>query len=40
VPLPPAQLALLPGATHVDMLDRVEWLSSMIMAFLTPPPQA
>jgi pimeloyl-ACP methyl ester carboxylesterase len=37
-PLPPAQLAILPGTTHVDLLDRVEWLSSMILAFLRPPP--
>jgi pimeloyl-ACP methyl ester carboxylesterase len=37
-----AQLALLPGTTHEGVLDRVEWLSSMILAFLTPshaPPR-
>ena len=39
VPLPAAQLAILPGTNHVDLLDRVDWLSSMIMAFLTPPHQ-
>jgi pimeloyl-ACP methyl ester carboxylesterase len=33
-----AQLALLPGTSHEGMLDRVEWLSSMITAFLMPPP--
>jgi pimeloyl-ACP methyl ester carboxylesterase len=37
VGIPRAQLAVLPGTTHVGMLDRVEWLSSMILAFLTPP---
>ncbi len=36
--LPPTQLAILPGTNHVDLLDRVEWVSSMIGAFLTPPP--
>jgi pimeloyl-ACP methyl ester carboxylesterase len=32
----PAQLALLPGTSHEEVLDRVEWLSSMITAFLLP----
>jgi pimeloyl-ACP methyl ester carboxylesterase len=36
VGLPPAQLAVLPGTSHVGVLDRVDWLSSMILAFLTP----
>jgi hypothetical protein len=36
--LPHAQLAVLPGTTHVGLLDRVDWLSSMIVAFLRPPP--
>jgi pimeloyl-ACP methyl ester carboxylesterase len=36
----PAQLALLPGTTHEGMLDRVEWLSSMITRFLMPVPGA
>jgi pimeloyl-ACP methyl ester carboxylesterase len=31
-----AQLALLPGTSHEDLLDRVEWLSSMITEFLMP----
>jgi pimeloyl-ACP methyl ester carboxylesterase len=39
VPLPAAQLAILPGTNHVDLLDRIDWLSSMIVAFLTPRPQ-
>jgi pimeloyl-ACP methyl ester carboxylesterase len=34
VDLPRAQLAVLPGTTHVGMLDRVDWLSSMIITFL------
>jgi hypothetical protein len=32
--LPRSQLAVLPGTSHVGMLERVEWLSSMILAFL------
>jgi hypothetical protein len=35
--LPPSQLALLPGTSHEGVLDRVDWLSSMILAFLRPP---
>jgi pimeloyl-ACP methyl ester carboxylesterase len=35
VELPPAQLAVLPGTSHVSLLDRVDWLSSMIITFLT-----
>ena len=31
-----AQLALLPGTSHEGMLDRVDWLSSMIARFLMP----
>jgi pimeloyl-ACP methyl ester carboxylesterase len=34
VELPPSQLALLPGTSHEGVLDRVDWLSSMILAFL------
>jgi pimeloyl-ACP methyl ester carboxylesterase len=37
VGLPRAQLAVLPGTTHVGLLDRVEWLSSMIVGFLNDP---
>jgi pimeloyl-ACP methyl ester carboxylesterase len=36
--VPRAQLALLPGTSHEGVLDRVDWLSSMIVAFLTPLP--
>lgn len=39
VGLPQAQLAVLPGTTHEGMLDRDDWLASMILAFLTPPQQ-
>lgn len=35
-----AQLAVLPGTSHEDILDRVEWLSSMITPFLLPQPQS
>jgi pimeloyl-ACP methyl ester carboxylesterase len=34
VGLPRSQLAVLPGTTHEGLLDRVDWLSSMILAFL------
>jgi pimeloyl-ACP methyl ester carboxylesterase len=36
-PVPPSQhqLAILPGTTHVGMLDRVDWLESIICEFLT-----
>jgi pimeloyl-ACP methyl ester carboxylesterase len=36
VGLPQAQLAVLPGTSHIGVLDRVDWLSSMILAFLSP----
>lgn len=32
--LPASQLAVLPGTSHVGLLDRVEWLQSMIFEFL------
>jgi len=35
---PRAQLAVLPGTTHEGLLDRVDWLHSMIVAFLRPDP--
>jgi pimeloyl-ACP methyl ester carboxylesterase len=39
--LPRSQLAVLPGTTHVTLVDRAEWLVSMIDAFLdTPTPAA
>lgn len=39
--LPAAQLAILPGTTHVGMLDRADWLLAMIPSFLDAPmPEA
>ena len=35
--LPKSQLAVLPATTHVGVIDRTEWLLSMIPAFLDPP---
>jgi pimeloyl-ACP methyl ester carboxylesterase len=35
--LPNAQLAILPGTTHIGMLFRVDWLESMITEFLDAP---
>jgi pimeloyl-ACP methyl ester carboxylesterase len=35
--LPRAQLAVLPGTTHVTFIDRTEWLVSMISSFLDAP---
>ncbi len=35
--LPRAQLAVLPGTTHVTLVDRADWLLSMITAFLDAP---
>jgi pimeloyl-ACP methyl ester carboxylesterase len=34
VGLPSARLAILPGTTHVGLLERVDWLSSMIVELL------
>jgi pimeloyl-ACP methyl ester carboxylesterase len=34
VGLPSARLAILPGTTHVGLLERVGWLSSMVVEFL------
>jgi pimeloyl-ACP methyl ester carboxylesterase len=31
--LPQSQLAVLPGTTHEGIVDRVDWLSSMILSF-------
>jgi pimeloyl-ACP methyl ester carboxylesterase len=39
VGLPRSQLAVLPGTTHVTLVDRAEWLASMITAFLDAPVQ-
>jgi hypothetical protein len=30
------QLALLPGTSHEGVLDRIDWLHSMIVGFLEP----
>lgn len=39
--LPRAQLAVLPGTSHVAVVDRADWLLSMIAAFLDAPmPEA
>ncbi len=35
--LPASRLAVLPGTTHVGMLERVDWLTSMITEFLDAP---
>jgi pimeloyl-ACP methyl ester carboxylesterase len=32
--LPASQLAILPGTTHVGMLERAGWISSMVTTFL------
>jgi pimeloyl-ACP methyl ester carboxylesterase len=37
VPMPPTQLAVLPGTTHMMLIARTEWLGSMIPAFLDAP---
>jgi pimeloyl-ACP methyl ester carboxylesterase len=37
VGLPRPRLAVLPGTTHVTLVDRAEWLVSMITAFLDAP---
>jgi pimeloyl-ACP methyl ester carboxylesterase len=36
--LPAAQLAVLPGTTHLGILERAEWLLAMIPPFLDAPP--
>lgn len=35
--LPASQLAILPGTSHVTMVDRAEWLAPMINSFLDRP---
>jgi pimeloyl-ACP methyl ester carboxylesterase len=35
--LPAAQLAVLPGTTHVGILDRADWLLAMVPPFLDAP---
>jgi len=38
--MPASQLAVLAGTSHVGVLDRVEWLRSMILEFLDPAQRA
>ena len=39
--LPDSQLAVLPGTSHVTLVDRADWLVSMITSFLEAPmPEA
>jgi pimeloyl-ACP methyl ester carboxylesterase len=35
--LPRSQLAVLPGTTHVTLVDRADWLTSMVTEFLDAP---
>ena len=35
--MPNSQLAILPGTSHVTLVDRVDWLVSMIDSFLDAP---
>jgi len=34
--LPTSQLGILPGTTHTGMLERAEWIASMVTTFLAP----
>ena len=36
--MPRSQLSVLPGTSHVGMLERVEWLSAMILEFVAGSP--
>ena len=36
--LPRSQLAVLAGTTHVTVVNRTDWLLSMVTAFLDVPP--
>jgi pimeloyl-ACP methyl ester carboxylesterase len=38
--LPNSQLAILPGTSHVTLVDRAEWIVSMVNAFLDAPVHA
>jgi pimeloyl-ACP methyl ester carboxylesterase len=40
VSLPNVRLAVLPGTTHITLVDRAEWLVPMIMRFLDAPRPA
>jgi hypothetical protein len=35
--MPNSQLAVLPGTSHVTLVDRADWLVSMINVFLDAP---
>ncbi len=35
--LPPARLAVLPGTTHITLMERTDWLHSMITEFIDAP---
>lgn len=35
--VPPSRLAVLPGTTHVSLIDRADWLVSMLTDFLDAP---
>ncbi len=38
--LPESQLAIIPGSTHVGVMEKTDWLLPMIIAFLDKPPAA
>jgi pimeloyl-ACP methyl ester carboxylesterase len=38
--LPDSELAILPGTTHLTIVDRGEWLASMVTRFLEKPIEA
>ena len=40
VGIPRAQLAVLPGTSHTGMVERADWLTSMVTAFLDAPVPA
>jgi hypothetical protein len=35
--LPKSRLAILPGTTHVTLVDRAAWLAAMVTEFLDAP---
>ncbi|HSD56903.1 MAG TPA: hypothetical protein VLB04_01880 [Methanotrichaceae archaeon] len=38
--LPRSQLAVIPGTTHVGMIERTDWMLPMIKEFLDKPMEA
>jgi pimeloyl-ACP methyl ester carboxylesterase len=38
--LPASRLAILPGTTHIGILDRADWIVAMVNPFLDAPTQA